>query len=116
MYLLKIPVVEWQWCPTFITNFDLYRLALLEEAIYRYGDPDLVVIDYPMLPMLIGGSLHYLKKSARSAPDLSSFWALVRVMAKNGWVPTMPMLPATVKTVTKSVDPIKAYDKAMKGI
>lgn len=110
--MIRLPIEHWATCPTFVTNFKLDKLESYNQAIKLCGDPGFVICEKPMLPMTSGYSLHHVKNSDTHRVDVSGFIDAIRQITG-----TAVMFPSyTAKLKTKMFDPIKAYDKAMKGI
>ena len=102
---------HWTEGGTGVTNFSPDKFDLYKESVRLYGDPSLIVCDqaYPPAPPSYGGSLHWLKHKNTTTGyvhfDLSAFWELFRDIE----------LGIKIGSYNPS-DPIKAYDRAMKGI
>lgn len=111
--MVVVIMKQWMSGGTGITNFRSDKFPIYREAVRRYGDPNLVIVDeaFPPGPGSYGGSLHDLR--FRASPvyslynypsffDLSAFWELFYQIENSG--------------NTKTEDPSHAYDRAMKGI
>lgn len=66
---------HWWMGGTFVTNIGADRMPVMREAVRRFGDSNIVLLEesQPPAPKDYGGCLHNLKPG-----DLSDFWQVVR--------------------------------------
>ena len=69
-----VPVNHWTRGGTGVTNFDADMLPVYQEAILRYGDPDLRIHNKRLADEREGFSLHIHSRKR----DLSAFWEVFR--------------------------------------
>ena len=96
---MNIVYQQWTKGGTGITNFSMNEFDLYNEAVFRYGNKDIVVSTIPMPPLKPGqgGSLHNVGKGG----DMSAFWFVFKCVKEGAYFPN------------KQDDPVKAYNRAM---
>jgi hypothetical protein len=82
----NIIMKHWTEGGTGVTNFQPDRLPIFREAVRRYGDPTLIVLDeaMPPAPKNYGGSLHCVAMRWSGMLDLSPFWCVYEEVANEG--------------------------------